>query len=67
MENDNCKILWGFTIQTDHVIEARKPGIVAINKRTRTSQLIDVGCPADRKVEMKEKEKSRNTGFSQRN
>ena len=57
MENENCKILWDFTIQTDRVIQARRPDIVEINKRTRICQMIDVACPADEKIEIKEKEK----------
>lgn len=57
MENDKCKILWDFTIQTDHIIQARRPDIVVIDKQARTCQLIDVACPADRKVIEKEEEK----------
>ena len=57
MENDKCKILWNFTIQTDHIIQARRPDIVLVNKQERTCQLIDVACPADRKVVEKEEEK----------
>ena len=56
MENDKCKILWDFTIQTDHIIQARRPDIVLVNKQERTCQLIDVACPADRKVVEKEEE-----------
>ena len=57
MENDKCKILWDFTIQTDHIIQARRPDIVLVNKQERTCQLIDVACPVDRKVVEKEEEK----------
>ena len=57
MENDKCKILWDFTIQTDHIIQARRPDIVLVNKQERTCQQIDVACPADRKVVEKEEEK----------
>ena len=42
MENDKCKILWDFTNQTDHIIQARRPDIVLVNKQERTCQLIDV-------------------------
>ena len=31
-ENKNFKILWDFTIQCDHMIEARKPDIVVVDK-----------------------------------
>ena len=56
MENDKCKILWDFTIQTDHIIQAKRPDIVLVNKQERTCQLIDVTFPADRKVVEKEEE-----------
>ena len=32
IENENFKILWDFTIQCDHVIEAREPDIVVADK-----------------------------------
>ena len=35
MENEKCKILWDFTIQTDRMIGARRPDITIVNKETR--------------------------------
>ena len=35
MEDGGCKILWEFPIQTDKVIEHRRPDIVCINKITK--------------------------------
>ena len=32
LENDKAKILWDFSIQTDHVIQARRPDIVVKDK-----------------------------------
>ena len=32
VENEKCKILWDMTIQCDHVIEARRPDIVVVEK-----------------------------------
>ena len=32
----------GFTVQTDHVILARGPDMIVINKKTNKAQLIDV-------------------------
>ena len=29
MENDKCKILWNFIVQTDHEICGRRPVVVA--------------------------------------
>ena len=34
IENDSCKILWDFTVQKDHFITARKPGMIFTNKKT---------------------------------
>ena len=33
IENDRCKILWDFTVQTDHIIQARRPDMIIIDKR----------------------------------
>ena len=57
MENEKCKILWDFTIQTDRMIGARRPDITIVNKETRECQLIDIACPGDNKVAEKEDEK----------
>ena len=35
LENDSWKILWDFTIQTDHVIGARIPVMVIIDKTNK--------------------------------
>ena len=32
-ENYNYKILWEFSIQTDHVIEAQRPDLVVVDKK----------------------------------
>ena len=33
LENDSHKLLWDFKIQTDHLIPARKPDLIIINKK----------------------------------
>ena len=33
LENEDDKILWDFSIQTDHVIEAQRPDLVAVDKK----------------------------------
>ena len=33
LENDEHKLLWDFDIQTDHLISARRPDLILINKR----------------------------------
>ena len=57
VESPDVKVLWDFTIFTDHHLAARRPDIVVINKQTKTAQIIDVAVPADKNVSMKEKEK----------
>ena len=37
VENEKCKILWDMTIQCEHVIEARRPDMLLVRKRTRQS------------------------------
>ena len=33
LENEDYKMLWDFSIQTDHVIEARRLDLVAVDKK----------------------------------
>ena len=41
LENEDYKILWNFSIQTDHVIEAWRPDFVLVDKKERSCQIID--------------------------
>ena len=34
-ENDTHKLLWDFNIQTDHLIPARRPDLIIINKKNK--------------------------------
>ena len=45
----------GFSIQTDHVIEARRPDVV--DKKERSCKIIDIAVPGDSRIEEKEKDK----------
>lgn len=56
-ENEKAKILWDFTIQTDHVIQARRPDIVVKEKGLDHTWIIDIAVPGDSRIEEKEKEK----------
>ena len=49
--------MWDFSIQTDHVIEARRPDLVVVDKKRRTCKIIDFAVPGDSRIEEKEKEK----------
>ena len=33
LENEDCKILWDFSIQTDDIIEAWRPDLVVVDKK----------------------------------
>ena len=55
LENEGDKNLWDFSIQIDHVIEARRPDLVVVDKE-RICKIIDFAVPGDRRIE-KEKDK----------
>ena len=57
LDSKDYKILWDFSTQTDHVIEARRPDLVAIDKKRRTCKIIDFAVPGDSRIDDKEKEK----------
>ena len=60
-ENEECKILWDFNVQTDHMIEARRPDMIMIDKVKKVCQIVDFAVPRDTKVNTKEVEKIENT------
>ena len=47
LENEDYKIWWDFSIQTDHVIEARRPDLVVVDKKERSCKIIDFAVPGD--------------------
>ena len=49
--------MWDFSIQTDHVIEARRPDLVVVDKKERSCNIIDFAVPGDSSIEEKEKDK----------
>ena len=51
VENYSWKILWDFTIQTDHVIEARRPDVIIIDKTKNECKIIHFACPFDSRIE----------------
>ena len=57
LENENYKILWDFSIQTDHVIEVWRPDLVAVDKKEISYKIIDFAVPEDSRIEEKEKDK----------
>ena len=57
LENDTHKLLWDFDIHTDHIISARRPDLIIINKKKRTCKIVDFAVPADHRLKLKECEK----------
>ena len=55
-ESEDYKILWDFSIQTDHIIEARRPDLVVVDKKERICKIIDFAVPGDSRVEEKGKD-----------
>ena len=55
MENNSWKILWHVTIQTDHVIKARRPDMVIIDKTKNECKIIDFACLFGGRIEEREK------------
>ena len=56
-ENERCKLLWDFTIQTDKVLEHRRPDIVVIDKEKKGCIIIDLAVSGDQNITAKEQEK----------
>ena len=59
LDNEDYKILWDFSIRTDHVIEARRPDLVEVDKKERSCKIIDFAVPGDSRIEEKEKDKTK--------
>ena len=57
LENNTHKLLWDFDIHTDHLISARGPNLIIINKKKRTFKIVNFAVPADHKIKLKECEK----------
>ena len=57
MENNKCKILWDFIVQTDHDIYMRRPDVIVLQEDKNLCQIIYFVCPYDRRVDTKELEK----------
>ena len=45
MENDKYKILWDFTVQTDHGIYGRRPDVIVVQRDKNLCQIIDFAWP----------------------
>lgn len=47
MTGERVKILWDFTIITDHFVPANRPDIVILDTSKRSLILLDIAIPAD--------------------
>ena len=58
LENATHKLLWDFNIQADHLIPARRPDLIIINKKKKgTCKIVDFAVPADHRIKLKKCEK----------
>ena len=57
LENNPKKLLWVFYIHTDHLISAKRPDLILIDKKKRTCKIVDFAVPADHRIKLKECEK----------
>ena len=60
LENHSHKLLWDFDIQTDHLISARRPDLISINKKKKKKKIfkiVEFAVPADHRIKLKECEK----------
>ena len=56
LENEDYKVLWDFSIQTDHIIEAQRSNLVVVDKKRRTCKIREEEEREDRKVSRSQKE-----------
>ena len=57
IENNTHKLQWDVDVHTDHLISARRPNLIIINKKKRTCKIVDLAVPVDHRIKLKEYEK----------
>ena len=55
LKNNAHKLSWDFGIQTDHLIPARRPDLIIINKKKRTCKIVDFAVPGGPQNKSEEK------------
>ena len=53
-ENEEVKLLWDFTIQSDREIHHRRPDIVIQKKKVEETIIVDIAVPGDSNITQKE-------------
>ena len=56
LENDIHKLLWDVDKQTGHLISARRPDLIIINKKKKTCKIVNFAVPANQRIKLKESE-----------
>ena len=56
-DNENFKLLWDVSIQTHKKLDHNRPDIVFVDKQNKNCLIIDIACPGDRRVDIKQEEK----------
>ena len=56
LENNTHKLLWDFDLHTDHLISARRPDLIIINKKKKKRfwKIVDFAVPDDHRIKLKE-------------
>ena len=57
LEIETHTFLWDFEIEMDHLISARRPDLVIVNKKKRTCRIVNLVFLTDQKIKLKESEK----------
>ena len=52
-----CPRKWHFDIHKDHLISAKRPDLIIINKKKRICKIVNFAVPADHRIKLKEREK----------
>ena len=61
LENETHKIIWDFQIKTDHLIPARRPDLMIVNRKKRTSRVVDFAASADHRMKKQKQNKKQKT------
>ena len=54
MEYDNVKLIWDINIQCNNVMEARRSGLILVEKKAKSHVIIDIAIPGDCRICVKE-------------
>jgi RNA-splicing ligase RtcB len=50
LENEQYKLLWDMSLQTDRAVEANRPDLVWVNKKEKKAFIVDIAVPLDKNV-----------------